>query len=161
MVALGKVARITQVQAEVQAEVAQAITQPRRSMSMLSDDERLAVVELYQNSTLSVKQIVEECRLTNETVVINLVKKLGVPFRVPQRSHEKKVSAPAQNLEQEIESAKARLAELETRKAEQAIRFESLDEVTVVIHGVTERFVRSEGMAKLLQYINHRHPQVK
>lgn len=62
-------------------------------------------------------------------------------------------------LDDRIQALESKLAELKAKKAYQALRFEWMDETTITVYGVTSDFVQNEGMARLLQEIEHRVPQ--
>jgi hypothetical protein len=132
----------------------------KRTIASLTQDERNEIVQLYVSGS-KLKEIVEAYNLKHHTIVCDLVKKAGVPRRNPQKHPRRNGHAAALTPEQELEALDVRRAELKAKIAERAIKFESaFDSVlcrsarqdgtdltgVVIIHGLTDQFVKSSGM---------------
>jgi IS30 family transposase len=128
----------------------------------LSDKQRTDIVELYKEG-FDVAEIAANYGVCTATVS-NVAKAAGVALRRQRAKRTYPAAAafqPAASVAQEIAELEARLKELKTKRNEQAIRFEKLDETSIVVRGVTEHFVALHGMSRLLEFITKNFPQHK
>jgi len=130
-----------------------------KKLSQLTEAELAEIVQLYRDGLPTVK-IQTRYNVKHGSTVSTIAKRAGVQLRLSRRVGTRSSErAPGQFLDRRIEVLEAQLIELRERKALQAIRFEIQDDTTVIVHGVTESFVRSGGIPRLLQFIEKKIPQ--
>lgn len=93
------------------------------------------------------------------STISKVARDLGAEPRIHRRS-DKGPELVVASLDDQIAHHQQELERLKLAKAQRQLRFElGSEEGTVVIHGVTDVFIRSEGLARLREFIQKHVPQ--
>jgi hypothetical protein len=123
----------------------------------LTEAQRAEIVELGKDPACRHEDVARMYNVSR-SLISYVCRREGIHRHSQWRTKKTPAPRPAgpssvQSLDAQIEATRKALQDLCDKRAELEIRFEIVDETTLLVHGVTKQFIALEGVAKFRAFV--------